>query len=182
MLFDFQDWYMQKKTGNMIADYAGELTPDIIASTIESIETQLEQLNLPSSTKKKIINVVVESLQNLYHHSDNFPQGTEVDKKNRFGALILTKEGTFYRITVGNYIISEKQLMLKDRIDQLNSLSDEEIRTLYRDILSNDEYSTKGGGGLGMLDIVRKTGNKLNYNFFSVGSGYMFFTMDVYIS
>jgi hypothetical protein len=182
MFFDFQDWYMQKKTGEIIVDFSGEISPEIISNTLESMEQHFNKLDIITSIKKKIFNVVVECFQNLYHHSDTPHEDIGLGNAGRFGVLVICKEGTFYRISVGNYIKNEKQLMLKDRIDQLNSLSDDEIKTLYRDILSNDEYSIKGGGGLGMLDIVRKTGNKLDYQFYSTGSGHMFFSMDVYIS
>ena len=76
----------------------------------------------------------------------------------------------------------EKLNHIKDRIDQVNSLTDEEIRVLYRDILSNEDFSDKGGGGLGILDIVRKTGNKLEYYFYQFDNEYIFYSLDVYIS
>lgn len=182
MFFDFQEWYMQKKTGEVIVDFSGNISPEVISSTLESMEQHFDNEGISTAFKKKIFNVMVECFQNLYHHSDTPPEDIGEGNKGRFGVLVLCKEGTFYRISAGNYIKSEKQLMLKDRIDQLNSLSDDELKTLYRDILSNDEYSNKGGGGLGMLDIVRKTGNKLDYQFYSTGSGHVFFSMDVYIS
>ncbi len=42
--------------------------------------------------------------------------------------------------------------------------------------------SVKGGGGLGILDIVRKTGNKLEYVIYPYDDVYVFFALDVYIS
>lgn len=183
MVFDLRAWHLQKQVGDKVIDFVGEINPEIISSTLEQIESYFDTMDVKGSVRKKVYNVVVECFQNLFHHSDVAPsEFVDGVSYSKFGTLMVVKDGTFYRITTGNFIKSDKQLMLKDRIDQLNSLSDLEIKTLYRDILSNDEYSNKGGGGLGMLDIVRKTGNKLEYQFFPASSGHLFFTMDVYIS
>ncbi|MFT3739615.1 MAG: SiaB family protein kinase [Breznakibacter sp.] len=183
MVFDLKEWHSQKQVGDKVVDFMGEINPNVISGTLEKIEVYFDGMDVKGPVRKKVYNVVVECFQNLYHHSDVAP-GEFVDGEtySKFGTLMVVKDGTFYRITTGNFIKSSKQLMLKDRIDQLNSLSDMEIKTLYRDILGNDEYSNKGGGGLGMLDIVRKTGNKLEYQFFPANSEHVFFTMDVYIS
>jgi len=49
-------------------------------------------------------------------------------------------------------------------------------------VLNNGEMSDKGGGGLGMIDIARKTGEKLNYNFMPVDDSYSFFSLNIKIS
>jgi hypothetical protein len=40
----------------------------------------------------------------------------------------------------------------------------------------------KGGGGLGMIDIARKTGQKLNFDFAPVDDKYSFFSLNIKIS
>jgi hypothetical protein len=42
--------------------------------------------------------------------------------------------------------------------------------------------SAKGGGGLGLVDIVRKTGNKLNYLFAKYNDEYSFFYLDILVN
>ena len=37
----------------------------------------------------------------------------------------------------------------------------------------------KGGGGLGMIDIARKTGKKLNYDFAPLNDEYTFFSLNI---
>ena len=49
-------------------------------------------------------------------------------------------------------------------------------------ILNNKEFSEKGGGGLGMIDIARKTGSKYEYNFYPVGEDYIFFELMININ
>ena len=87
-----------------------------------------------------------------------------------------------YNIITGNYILNENVDGLKRRIDEVNSLSKEELKEYYKKILNNGEMSLKGGGGLGMIDLSRKTGQKLNYNFLDVDDKYSFFNLNLKIS
>ena len=71
---------------------------------------------------------------------------------------------------------------LKDKIDKINSLSKDELKDMYKFILNHQKLSAKGGGGLGLVDIARKTGNKLEYTFQHYQDDYYFFNLDVFIT
>jgi len=182
MVFDIQDWYKQNQDGEVIVNFFGVITPEAITSTLDFLEKKLEQSNEKNLLRKKIYNVFTECFQNLYHHVDTPPKDFGLNAQDQFGVIVLIKNEALYRITTGNFVKKEKSKLLKERIEQLNSLSENELKELYRAILSNDEYSKKGGGGLGMLDIVRKTGKKIDYHFHNVNDEYYFFSLDVYIS
>jgi hypothetical protein len=182
MGFNLEEWYTHKLHGEIILKYAGSISPEMITHALSIVEDSqlLKQERL--QTRKKVYNVFVECMQNLYHHVDAPPTGLSIGGSPNFGIVVLVHDGSFYRITTGNFILRSKVNLIKDRIEQLNSLSDEEVRMLYRDILGNETISEKGGGGLGMLDIVRKTGNKLEYFLYPYDSEHVFFSLDVYIS
>jgi hypothetical protein len=182
MGFDLKTWYNEKRQGEIVLEYNGTVTSDIITDTLAKFESNDSFKSERNKIRKKVYNVLVECLQNLYHHVDIPPEEMNIRERDNYGAIVLSKDGTFYRISTGNFVRKEKISYIKDRIDQVNSLSDEEVKLLYREILNNEEFSEKGGGGLGMLDIVRKTGNKLEYYFFQVDDEYIFFSLDVYIS
>jgi hypothetical protein len=182
MGFNLIDWHKEKLHGEVIVDYDGDITQEVISNTLALIEQRLNLINERSLVRKKVYNVFVECIQNLYHHVDTPEHLKPGNEKSTFGVVVLSKEGSFYRISTGNYLKKEKLKILKDRIEQLNSLSDLELKALYREILNNEELSNKGGGGLGMVDIVRKTGNKLDYRFYDCDENHLFFSLDVYIS
>jgi hypothetical protein len=87
-----------------------------------------------------------------------------------------------YKITTGNFITSAKIKVLKDKIDKINSLSRDELKDMYKFILNHQKLSAKGGGGLGLIDIARKTGHKLEYSFENYNNDFYFFNLDVIIS
>lgn len=183
MKFDLNEWHLKKRNGNVMLDFMGDITPEVIAENMHIIEEQLNDGNIKIALRKKVYLVAIETFQNLFHHVDQPPKEIESSiTGNHFGIFIITKDGPFFRVSTGNYVTKDKVRFLKDRIDQINSLSDYEIKILYRDILNNNEFSQKGGGGMGMLDIVKKTGNKLDYFFYQINEDYYFYSLDIYIS
>ena len=57
----------------------------------------------------------------------------------------------------------------------------EELREYYQLSLNNSMVSNKGTAGLGMIDIARKSGNKLEYEFLEIDKDFSFFSLNVKI-
>jgi hypothetical protein len=87
-----------------------------------------------------------------------------------------------YRIITGNFVHVENIERLEEKIKRINRSSHEEIKELYKFILNHQRISAKGGGGLGLVDIARKTGNKLEYTFKTYNSHYSFFYLDILVN
>lgn len=179
MNFDLNQWYEEKIDEDAIFDYKGRIEDEDVTRILNSIERILKAKDESPKVFKKIFNVLIELVQNLHHHGE-VPADLNVDY-NKFGVLILRDEGMQYRISVGNFIKIEGLKLIRDRIDQINTLSSEETRNLYRIILNNEQFSEKGGGGLGMVEIARKSGNNMEYQFIDYNADYLFLSIDVVI-
>ncbi|RKE02511.1 SiaB family protein kinase [Marinifilum flexuosum] len=179
MSFDLNQWYEEKIDEDAIFDYKGRIDDEDVTRILNSIERILKAKDESPKIFKKIFNVLIELVQNLHHHGE-VPANLNVDY-NKFGVLILRDEGMQYRISVGNFIKIEGLKLIRDRIDQINTLSSEETRNLYRIILNNEQFSEKGGGGLGMVEIARKSGNNMEYQFIDYNTDYLFLSIDVVI-
>ena len=66
---------------------------------------------------------------------------------------------------------------LKVKLDEINNLETKEIRNVYRQMLSNSEFSNKGGAGLGLIEMAKKTGNKLDYDFVELDNEFSYFIL-----
>lgn len=183
MSFDINEYYDQLNEGEVLLAYKGSITSDLISNVLEVVEEKLDDLSETSKIRKKVYNVLVESLQNLYHHIDELPDDVRGEMEPKFGVLVVSRlNPNEYKITTGNFVTSGKIKFLKDKIDKINSLSKEELKDMYKFILNHQKLSAKGGGGLGLVDIARKTGNKLDYRFEGLSADYYFFNLDVTIS
>jgi hypothetical protein len=181
MSFNLQEYYSNLSKGDVILAYKGSITSELINDILEGVEKKLEEADADSKLRKKIYNVLVESLQNLFHHIENTHEGLEEPLDPKFGVLVVTREQDIYRVTTGNFINSRRIKFLKEKIDKINSLSKDELKDMYKFILNHQKLSAKGGGGLGLVDIARKSGNKLEYEFFNYNDNYYFFNLTITI-
>jgi hypothetical protein len=130
--------------------------------------------------KKKVYNILGEALQNLYHHLDKQPE----DAARGFNTVIFMvgKDEDSYSIFTGNYIKNENADKLKEKLDKINSLDSDGLKEYYKEVLNNGMMSDKGGGGLGMIDIARKSGQKLDYDFQKIDDDHSFYSLNIKIA
>jgi len=180
-MFDIYDFYEKMEDGKIMLSFKGEITPDLLSSILLIMESKLDNLGEEPKLRKKVYNVLVECLQNLYHHND---VNNETLKSNSKTALLLIgrNDQSTYKIITGNYIANENVDNFRDRLEKINSLNKEELKEFYLSTLSNEEFSEKGGGGLGMIDIARKSGQKILYSFTNVDENNSFFSLVIQVS
>jgi hypothetical protein len=183
MSFDLQEWYKKNSKEKILYSYLGAISEQKISDILDNVEDILTENGENVKLLKRVYYTAVETLQNLFHHSE--VPNSKIDENTAFEkvvAFILNEKlDEKYHIITGNFIKKTNLRILKERIDQLNFLSQEEIKVLYKLILNNEEFSEKGGGGLGMIDLVKRTGNNLNYNLYNFDNDYIFFSLRIAI-
>lgn len=179
-MLDIYDFYDKMERNNIILSFKGDITSELLSSILQIMESKLDNMGEDPKVKKKIYNVLVECLQNLYHHMDEVTP--DVNDKPRAAIFMVGKVDGQYNILTGNYIKAENVDRLRARIDEINLLSKEELKEYYKEVLNNGQMSAKGGGGLGIIDIARKTGQKINYTFMPVDEQYAFFSLNLKIA
>jgi hypothetical protein len=168
---------------NIIFVYQGEVTADLVSSILHMMENKLDGDGEDKKIKKKVFNVMVECLQNVYHHLDSMEVTANAeDVDDRTALLMIGKEETDYYVITGNHILNDRVENLKSRLERVNNCSKLELKALYQEILANEPMSEKGTAGLGMIDIARKSGQKLGFDFHPVNDTYSFFSLEAKIA
>ena len=181
MSFNIENYFSDQPKDNIILFYKGNVDSDVINHVLDSVEEKMVAVNDNPKLRKKVYNVLVESLQNLFHHVDRVPADFE-EQVDKYGLLMVRKVDTGYKIVTGNFVQRENIEKLEEKIKRINRSSHEEIKELYKFILNHQRISAKGGGGLGLVDIARKTGNKLDYAFVEYNDVYSFFYLDILVN
>lgn len=174
--------YRTMEEENVILSFKGIVTAELLTSVLHIMEAKMESMHESPKIKKKVFNVLVECLQNLYHHVDEGPMPATKEFLERRSALVLiVKDKGHFMIRTGNYIDQEKVEELKKRLDIINSMDREGLREYYQNSLNSSMVSSKGTAGLGMIDIARKSGNKLDFEFLNINEETSFFCLNVKI-
>jgi len=159
--------------------FKGNVTSELLTSVLQIMESKMDRLNEPNRIRKKVYNILVEALQNLYHHMDR--QTSTAENGHNTVIFMIGKSKEVYSIFTGNFIRNENIDALKSRLEKINSMKPEELKAFYKEVLNNGMMSEKGGGGLGMIDIARKSGQKLSYDFQQVDNDYSFYSLNINI-
>jgi len=181
MQFDIDQYYSSMNSGEVILAYKGSISSELITNVLEVLDAKLEDLITQKRIKKKLYNVLVESLQNLYHHIDDLPDKTDGKFDVHFGIFVISQTQEGYKVSTGNFIQNDKIIPLRQKLERIQSMSKEDLKRLYKDILYNQDFTEKGGVGLGLVDMAKRTNGKLNYRFTDYNEDYSFFNLEVFI-
>jgi len=172
---------MERK--NIMLSFKGELTTDLLNSILQVVESKLQAFEEAARIRKKVFNVLVEVMQNLYHHRGESPVRQVIaSPKDASVIIMIAKNATGYSIFTGNYIENQNVDKLKNRLEEVNAMSKDQLKELYKNVLVNGERTKNGGGGLGMIDIARRSGDKLDFGFVPFDDENSFFSLNVNIA
>jgi len=162
---------------NLILVYEGEFTQKITTSLLKMIERKIEISGERSDIKRKIFNVMTESLQNICSYAK---QDHEFTNHNT-SVFMIGRNDTDYFISTGNIIRSNDIEPLKKRLDQINELDRGGLKHLYMQMIKKDIDPDTKSTGLGLIDMAKKSGQKLKYDFKNLEGNLGFYSLQVKI-
>ena len=158
--------------------FKGGLNEKMVGVLLGMVEKKMEIYEPSSRIRKRVFLVLTESLQNLQHHANEHEQVT----LHGDGMLVVAKNSNGYSVFTGNYMNRVEVDNLRSRLDKINKMDSADLKSFYRKVLDNGSFSDKGGGGLGMIDMARKSKRKLEYAFVPVDGENTFFSLNVNVS
>ena len=160
------DFYTSMKAHEITLVYEGKVTHQITKAFIALAEAQMEHHE-------------VECLQNISRHADDYESGESIYSGK--GIFLLSNTSNAYCITTGNAIVVDKIPDLEKLLVHVNSLDTEDLKNLYMTQMKIGRISDKGGAGLGLIDIRKKTGEKLDFHFLPITDEVSFFLLSTLI-
>jgi hypothetical protein len=137
--------------------YRGVVTSENSVPMLMLLEKEMQNSEFGFVGRKRLFMFVLESLQNVSRHGE---KSSHAD----MSMVLYSKTATGYTVMTGNMIPSSATAGLREKLDAINNLEPQDVRNVYRQMLSNSVISDKGGAGLGLIEMAKKTGNKLDYD------------------
>ena len=165
-----------KKNKEVLISFEGDVSVRSLDRILKLSECKLNRIEKNIRVKKKVFKIVVEMIQNIYHHYTKFAaKGNE--NIFRLVKFTLDKQNNVYTIQTGNHINTKNISLLKNKIDKLNAMTPTDLKSAYIKQLSDGKVTQYGGAGLGMIDIAKNSQNKLSYAFERVNEREAFFVL-----
>lgn len=148
------DKYALLDNQKILLEHDGSVDREILLEVLPKIEAIVDKHGAQKAVKRKIVNISIEALQNLQLHAYPVSEESNVPRPY-FG---LTTDESDLCILIGNLIGASEESVLRDKLEKINSLSDDELKYLYGVIMKQTvvKFSTKGGAGLGLIDMKKK--------------------------
>jgi hypothetical protein len=137
--------------------YLGPINDNITDAVIDSNVAFLSK-GRSLKSKRRFSVLLAESLQNLIKHGVS-----DCENPNIF-FLTSQIDYTFTVVTI-NRVSEYTKTLLEKRIAETKEMDKNEMRTKFVDLLKSAKLNRKGGAGLGLFEIVRKSDQKASFWF-----------------
>ena len=158
--------FSELQEDDMTLLYSGAFADTVTSKIISLSNSYFESRPEIAKLHRKTGFLIAECFQNIVRHNESNVENGYFLSRNAHGNLFIAS---------GNVIDTDVIPMLSDKLDHLNKLSKDELKEIYVTTLSNQQISEKGGAGLGLIEMARKTGNQLAYDFEGIANGLSYF-------
>ncbi len=155
--------------------YRGNFSEKITESILGLTDAKFVNDKDVSGSRKKISSILIEALQNVIRHQDK-SEDEDVDNKSLF-VIQKTKDSIF--ISTGNVIENKNILELEQYLSEIKSHNNESLKKAYQKKMTDGIISEKGGGGLGIIGMARRTKGRVDYYFKKINDSYSYFYFQI---
>lgn len=170
------DFYKLVEEHHILLAYQGMMTTDVLTMMGRNVKEQADS----DITRRRIFSVMVELVQNINLYSAE-KDYSESDKKmvGKGIVVIATNEDeSAFTVSSGNLVPNGEVEPLKQKLDYINQLDKEQLRGYFRQQLRTPEDQD----ATGLVGVVRKSKNPLQYDFINVDKEHSFFILTVLIN
>jgi hypothetical protein len=159
-----------------VLSYQGQLSFSTIDGLLSEFKSAAQEHDIPFRTYKKMISLMIEALENISKYSDQVSYNG--DKTSGFcPSCFISRNTDVIELVTRNPVQRKHVDTLRSKIDHVNKRDREELKELYKSTITNGEFTSKGGAGLGFIEMAKTTGNKLEYSFENLSKDHSVYTL-----
>ncbi len=163
--------YLADASAVVVFQQLGPMGTDDVARLMGMAEADCHARGMAIGVRKRILQVVMEAVDNLQRHKLPIMAGGSF--------ALLVRDGRGYRLATGNAVPYATGLVLADRITVLNMMEPQDLKDQYLKTLANNLRSRRGGAGLGLLTLARKSTAALKVSCSQLGPFTTYFMLEV---
>ena len=163
-----------------ILNYKGAFTYEIMEKLLKQLRSSSHFRSMRKIPRKRLYSTFVESIDNIFKYATRHVS----EKRRGPGAPMISvvKRGNRFLVISGNVVLNEDIEDLRFKLDRVNQLDHEALKSLYEDIINRDADENDTGAGLGLITMALRTENDITYSFTSLDRDHSFFKMQIIIN
>lgn len=157
-----------------VLHYNGDINYDNIGVLLSELKVKMEQHGYKLGIYKKVLAVMVESLENIYKYiSHSNIQKSDLDSNTPYFSLEFVNDT--FELKAGNPLLKKHVEVLQKKLNMTNDLDEVGLKEKYKQIITDGKFTEKGGAGLGFIEMRKTTGNKIAFSFDDISSQISYF-------
>lgn len=153
--------------------YTGNFNDEHTNGFIELNNYQYNSADEYKKLQRKAGFLIAECFQNIVRHNES---------SNRDSFFHIRNNNGVFSIVSANRVQNKIIPSLKSQLNGLNQLTNDELKEEYRKMLTDSQFSEKGGAGLGLIEMARKSKNKLNFKFTEIDDQNSYFYFKLHLN
>lgn len=169
------------ETSTSVLQFKGKLTFEGIGILLNELKIRKEVYGIRPKLYKKLLTLMIEILENVLKYSEHF-EDFILDHPEYFPEFEMNCNEEVYVLVARNPVLEKDQRVIAEKIDRLNRASDEEVKQVYRETITNGIFSEKGGAGLGFIEMAKLSSHDLVYSFHPAVDEYYVYELTIKIN
>jgi hypothetical protein len=167
-----QDFCHCAGSGEVIFFYVGYFSQNIISAMADAVKMRIEYVGAEGLTRRKLFSSFIEMTQNIVHYSaDYYEKAGQTENGMRHGSVCITSKGDHYYLHCANPILADVADRLREKLEHLRTLTIDEIKREYKEMLRSETPEDSKGAGLGLLTMARDASEPLEFEFVPATEG-----------
>ena len=161
-----------------VLSYRGPLSFSTIDWLLSEFKVAVQEHDISFRTYKKMISVMIEALENATKYTAQVLCNGE-QQPEYCPSFKISCNDSLIQMEASNPVTRGEVDPLRSRIDSINSHDSDALKELYKTTIANGEFSSKGGAGLGFIEMAKTSGSKLEYAFKNLSKEYDLYTLRI---
>lgn len=160
-----------------LVDFEGAITFGTIEMLLSKLRNSAEFQDLNKPSRKRLYGIFVETIDNIFKYAAKIPgEPVEPGPSPR---VAVVKKANRILVRAGNLIRTDDSGDLAFKLDRVNQLDDEALKSLYEEVINKEANTSDTGAGLGLITMAIRTDADIRYRFTVVDEEHSFFEYEI---
>src|SRR5436190_17895600 len=159
--------------------YIGRFHDEHTASLITLGEESLNEARTARAYRQRLSYVMVEAYQNIVRHRAALP--LELERGTGRSLFVLRSHATGDEIIAMDPITEAEVPGLRANLDSIGGLDLRQLKELFLRGLQDGARSQRGGAGLGLIEMARRSGHHLRHALYPINAEHQLFALQIVV-
>jgi hypothetical protein len=181
MILKNETYELQKilRDSNIEFIFSGTFSQGLIEELGTALRQRLKDQQAAKSKISSAFFTFVEQTQNIKQYEKSKENSEYFSNIAGSGIIAICRTESGYCVNSGNRILNDDIPLLQEKLDKILSMNSDQLNSYFRDASKMD--MNNGRAGLGLIQIARKSSDKIQYKFEKIDDSYSYYTLTVMV-